>query len=161
MFKHFKNVLAKRDPLCEAGRAGDSRAFVRLFVASELMLLALALPDAVAPAALSEDEFIDLVERAAQEMSEQTEIQPFTYTEGSAVVLPAFTSDKATDAFAMHYAREVGRVVPFQVLTMSGGAVASCLSQDMRVTLNPKDPSEYPLSDKDLAALLVENRPVS
>ena len=161
MFKRFKNILGKGDPLCEAGRAGDSQAFARLFVASELMLLALALPEAVAPAALSEDEFLDLVERAARKTSGQTEIEPFTYRAGPVVVLPAFTNDRAAEAFARRYAAEAGRVVPFQVLTVSGEAVVSSLSEGTRVSLNPKDSSEYLLSDTDLAALLVEKRPVS
>jgi len=54
-----------------------------------------------------------LVESAAKQASEQTEVNLFTYEEGAVNLLPVFTGDKAAQKFVEQYVSQVKKSFRF------------------------------------------------
>jgi hypothetical protein len=154
MLGFIKNIFGNADALIEAGKSGKSQEFVSLFLTSELTLLSLPVAESLDATNLTEKELLDLVENAAQQVSQQTEVNLFTFEDGTTTVLPVFTSDKAAQKFVEQYVSQVQKIIPFQVLGLKGETLLNFLSEDAKVVLNPKNPSEYRLTKKDITLLI-------
>lgn len=152
MFGLFKKMFGANS-LCEIGKSGNAEEFAQQFINSEITLLALPVPDSVDPASLTREELLALIEKAAQEMSKQTSVTLFTYDEESESVLPVFTDERAAETFVRQYVTEKNLVIPFEVLTMKGGALGGYISHDAVIKLNAKSDSEYRLSKKDIVLI--------
>lgn len=152
MLKFIKNLFGG-DLLSEAGRSGDSEKLARLFLNSDITLLSIPVAQSLDPTVMTQDELLGLVESAAKKVSEETTADLFTYQDANGILLPIFTTETAAQKFVTEYVSEVKKIIPFLVMVMSGEVLLDYLSEDTELILNPKNPSEYKFSKKDLAAL--------
>ena len=54
------------------------------------------------------------------------------------------------ETFARSYASEIGRILPFQVLSAAGSSLARGLQNDAVVVVNPRTSEELPLSKEEV-----------
>ena len=67
--------------------------------------------------------------------------------------MPAFTDHEAAEVFAKLYVAKVRRVIPFEVISLSGKILAKHLSDDRTIVLNPFNGSEYRLTEEDVESI--------
>lgn len=149
----FGSFFSGSGSLTELGRAGKSKAFAQLFVTSELLILSLPFPGSIDPATMSQEQLLDLIQKAAKEMSQQTAITPFTYVEDSARLFPVFTTQEAAKSFLGQYSKKINRIVPFQMSSLLGKVLRPQVQTGGQTVLNPGGSDEYRLSAADVAAL--------
>ena len=76
-----------------------------------------SLKNGIAPSA-SKEEIVALAREAARDLTESERFVPFVYLGAGGRRLPVFTSEERASEFAEAYVKEVGRIMPFQVLTV-------------------------------------------
>jgi SseB protein N-terminal domain len=153
MFGFIKKIYST-NALTEIGKSGDARMFAKQFANSEITLLSLPIPDSIDADNLSQDKLLALVENAALEMSHQTSVDLFTFSEEGSSILPVFTDNLAAENFVRYYVAEKKLIIPFQVFTMQGATFANYISAHTIIIINPKNDSEYRLSKSDLDSIL-------
>jgi hypothetical protein len=154
MFQALKKLLTRTHPLVELGSSGDSSELARTFGQTELILLSIPIPDSIDPTTLTQQELLDLIEKAAEEVAQQEDFVPFTYESESKHSLPVFTSEKAARVFVNSYVAEVNMIIPFEVAALPGKHLAGHLDESACVIVNPRSPSEYELSPSDVQEII-------
>lgn len=149
MFGLFKKLIGTSS-LCEIGRSGDMTDFARRFASSEITVLSLPLPESIDQSSLNRDQLLELIEKAAKEVAQQTSVTPFTYLDGDDTLLPVFTDIKAAEIFLSKYVSELNRAIPFGAFSIQGAVLSKFISDDTNVVLNAKNDLEFRFSAKDL-----------
>lgn len=153
MFGSIKKLFTGSESLVALGKSGKSVNFAERFSSAEIMFLTLPIPNSVDPSSMSQDELLQLMEKAANQISTDKSVVPFTYNDSSARTLPIFTNQKAAEHFAGKYATEINRVLPFGLMTVAGRTLTPGFNSNMRVLLNAKSDAEYCLSSLDIDEL--------
>jgi hypothetical protein len=73
---------------------------------------------------LSQEELVAVVREAAKDLSQSQGFAPFWYAGQGGRRLPVFTSEEGARDFVKAYVQEVGRIMPFQVLTAGSPILA-------------------------------------
>jgi hypothetical protein len=154
-FGVLSRLLGGPDALTRACRGADRRAFAELFGRSSVAFLCLPAPfdQGLDPSGMSQEELLSLIEKAARDLSERKEFQPFCYTVGQARCLPLFSQEKFAQQFVGEYVREVDRVLPFQMLTANGAALIPAFFGCDIIVLNDRTRHRQQLSAGDVALL--------
>jgi hypothetical protein len=145
--------LRGRDPLTRLSRGPDRRAFAEAFGRSEVLFLSIPLAEGLDPSSLTPEALLAHVEKAAQAISEESEIRPFTYPAGGMDCLPIFTSQGLAEQFVGEYVREINLILPFSVLTVEGTVIIPAVLASGRVVLNDRTKDRYELTDEDRALI--------
>lgn len=165
MLEFIKDIFGNANALTEAGKLCKAQEFVRLFLTSEFRLILLAeSSDTANPVPkLTDRELFDLAEElfdshvgnTTQQVSEVNNYKPnlFTFKEGPTTVLPVFTSGKAVQRYRKQHVSQVEINTLFH-LCYKGETLLNFLSEDVKIVLNLKNPSEYWLTEKDMESLM-------
>ena len=104
-------------------------------------------------ATFTQEDLLAEIERAAKDLSERDNLEPFLYRSGDTRCLPFFSTGDHAQAFCGEYSKERNRVFPFQSLTVRGPVLASLLPGCDVLVLNPRTADEYVLSEADMRLL--------
>ena len=151
----LRNLFGRRPPAIEQlARGGDREAFVRALGGSDVFVIAAVEGDGLDPSAMTREQLLAEVERAAKDLAEpEGGFEPFVYERGGRRRLPFFTSNAHAETFAGEYSKQRNRVYPFQLLGVKGSLLAQLLPACDELAMNDRTAAEVLLSDADLAAL--------
>jgi len=150
----WKNIFGGSDGSpSDAAISDDSKAFAQSFVSSQVYILSLPIPDAVDPAAMTQEQLLDLIRKAAKESAGAARITPFTYKDGDVRVFPIFTSQDAAKEFIKQYATKINRIVPFQISGLQGRVLLPQFKARASFVLNAMSKDERRFSERDLEEL--------
>lgn len=153
MFKILKKLFRPSDPLLEALEAGDPVSFAETFRRTEVFVASLPIEEWLDPDTLEEEEFLALMERAAQATEEAEELSPFVLEDDEGAILPVFTSAGATQTFIQGYVEKVHRVMPFLTGALDGDSLLPVLDESVRIVLNAGSATEEELGPAWMAEL--------
>jgi hypothetical protein len=121
----LSSLFGSRDPLSDLARQSDPHAFVTSLCRSDIVLLSVPFESRLDPDTMTQEEFLADIEAAARNVAQnQTGFQPFTYDKSGKRVLPFFSTQKLAETFVTSYVNRVRKIIPFQVLTVRGDALA-------------------------------------
>jgi hypothetical protein len=66
---------------------------------------------------VSQEQLLAIIREAARDLSQSQGFTPFSYSGRGGRRLPLFTSEERARTFVEAYVQEIGRIMPFQVLT--------------------------------------------
>jgi hypothetical protein len=146
-------LFGKRDRLSRLSRQSDRRLFIRALVEADVIVLAALQSQGLDAASFTQEDLLAEIERAAKDLSERDNFDPFLYGSDNSQRLPFFSTSAHADTFCGEYSKERKRVFPFQTLTVRGSVLASLLPGCDAIVLNPRTADEYVLSEVDVRLL--------
>ena len=93
------------------------------------------------------------MERAAKDLSEDRDREPFVYERNGQRRLPFFTSIDYAQTFVGEYSKERNRTYAFQFLGVKGSLLVRLLPTCDVLVMNDRSADEVVLSDDDATAL--------
>jgi hypothetical protein len=143
-----------RDGLTRAAHGADREAFAGAF--RQATVRCLSVPEAFVeglPMDAPPEALLAYIDEAARDLSQRDAFEPFRYVVDGRRRLPVFSSSDLAAEFAKWYATTRQRIVPLQVLTLSGTALVPLFAPDDVVVLNDRTKHEYVLSPEDRARI--------
>jgi hypothetical protein len=153
VFRALGKLFGKRDRLSALSGQPDRRAFIRALVEADVTVLAALRSEGLDAATFTQEALLAEIERAAKDLSERDNFQPFLYRSSDSQRLPFFSTPGHAQTFCGEYSKERKRVFPFQTLTVRGSMLASLLPGCDALVLNPGTADEYVLSETDIRLL--------
>jgi len=157
MIGPLRNLFKRRDSnndLARLARGTDRARFLQRIGQSDIMVIVAPDGDGLDPHAMTREQMLSEVERAAKGLNERAEgFAPFVYERGGRRRIPFFTSDAHAQTFVGEYSREWGRVYPFQLVTVRGVLLGSLAPACDEFAMNDRSPDEVILGDADRAAM--------
>ncbi len=149
MWKKARELFAGKNALA---RARGSGTLPEVFVSMDITFL--CLPEAFReglPATATQEEALAFIEKAAVDLAARGSFEPFVYAgPNGSKVFPVFTDASHAETFARSYASEIGRILPFQVLSAAGSSLASGIQAGAVVVVNPRTSEEMLLSKEEV-----------
>jgi hypothetical protein len=141
--------------LARLARGRDRARFLQRIGQADVQVIAAPVGEGLDPHAMTREQLLAEVERAAKDLSERTDgFAPFVFEREGRRRIPFFTSDARAQAFVAEYSRERDRVYPFQLLTVRGVLLARLAPACDEFAMNDRSPDEVILGDADRAAML-------
>jgi hypothetical protein len=154
MFNRLISLLSGSDPLIQAGRSSDRKAFARLFGSSTVTFIQLppGMEDGLSPD-LSQEQVLELIRHVVRDLKDREEFMPFHQIREGRTSMLLFTQQRFVDEFVQRYVRRVKRIMPFQMLTVQGSVLARAFGDIDTVVLNPESKQEYEVPIEDMPLL--------
>jgi len=155
MIGPLRKFFARRDDdLARLARGADRARFLQRIGQSEVQVIVAPDGDGLDPHAMTREQILAELERAAKDLNERTDgFAPFVYEHDGRRRIPFFTSDAHAQTFVADYSRELGRVYPFQLLTIRGTLLTRLAPACDEFAMNDRSPDEVILGDADRAAM--------
>lgn len=154
MLDRFLNKLTGSDALIRASRRSNRQAFAELFGRSSILFLHLppGFEDGLDPK-VTKEEFLAHVRTAAKDLSGREQFSPLCQARRGRHFMLLFTQQVLAQDYAHAYVRTIKRIMPFEVLTVTGSMVVRSLGDDGAAVLNAESKFEYELSAEDMGLL--------
>ena len=161
MFERLWHKLKPGNTLTEALRSSSDTSFLDAFQRSTVFFLHLppGCENGFDPG-ISQEELLAQIRKCAKDLSERQQFLPLRIVRDNRRVLLLFTDSNHAKPFVQHYVRQVKRVMPVEVIGISGDAALKLLNGVDSVIFNPNTAFEYELSSHRLD-LLRNLRPVA
>lgn len=162
MFKNLINALRGEDALVKAARGGDRAKLAEAFGTADVLFLQLppGMEEGLDPG-MSQDELLAKLKTAAQDLSGREEFSPYCMVRNGESRTLLFTSQEYATKFAEARVRETKRIMPFEVLAVSGKSLVGLFASGQTAVFNMGSESEFELSADDaklIAELWAERR---
>ncbi len=154
MFERLWHKLKRDDALIEALRSSSDSSFLDAFQRSTVFFLHLppGCENGFDPE-ISQEELLAQIRKCAKDLSERQQFLPLRILRDNRRVLLLFTDSNHAKPFVQHYVRQVKRVMPFEVIGISGDAALKLLNGIDSVIFNPNTAHERELSSQRLDLL--------
>ena len=161
MFERLWHKVKGTDSLMEALRSSSDSSLVEAFQRSTVFFLHLppGCENGFDPN-ISQEELLAQIRKCAKDLSERQKFVPLCISRDNRRVLLLFTESENAQPFARHYVQQVKRVMPFQVIGVTGEAAVKLLNRVYSVVFNPRTADEHELSSERLI-LLKKLRPAA
>ena len=154
MFERLWHKLNGTDTLVEALRSSSDSRFVDTFQHSTIFFLHLppGCENGFDPN-ISQEELLAQIRKCAKDLSERQQFIPLCIPRDDRRVLLLFTSSDHAKPFVQQYVAQVKRVMPFEVIGVTGEAALNLLHGVDAVVFNPRTADEHELSGQRLHLL--------
>lgn len=154
MFGRLWQKLKRTDALIEALQFSSDSRFLDAFQASTMFFLHLppGCENGLDPN-ISQQEFLAHIKKCAQDLSTRQTFVPLCVLRDNRHVLLLFTASDLAKPFVQHYSQQVKRLMPFEVLGVTGKSVPKFLSGVDSIVFNPGTAHEHELSSQRLHLL--------
>ena len=153
MLRVIRKLFGKSTAASAPVSAADRDAFFRRLGDSDIFIIAAMQSDGIDPEGMTQEQLLAEIERAAKDLNERQDFEPFVYEKDGVRRLPFFTSDDRAQTFVGEYSRERNRVYPFQLLGVKGSLLARVLPAADVLVMNDRSADEVELSEDDAAAI--------
>ena len=156
MLKKMLGALRGKNDLVKAARNGDRKRFAEVFGPADVLFLQLppGMEEGLDPG-ISQDELLEKVRAAAQDLGGREEFTPYCIVRNGQSRTLLFTSQELAQKFTEMRFRETQRIMPFQVLTVAGEALAGLFASGQTAVFNIGSESQFEVSAED-ARLIAE-----
>jgi hypothetical protein len=154
VFERLQDKLTGTDALIRAMHGSDREKFAEVFARSTVLFLQLppGCENGLDPN-LSQEELLAHIRAGAKDLSEREQFTPLRVLRGSRRVLLLFTQQAFVQEFAQDYVRQVKRIMPFEVLGVSGRIAVRLFDDVDAVVFNAATRHEYELPPGDISLL--------
>ena len=154
MFEPLQEKLTGKDALTSAMLGTDRENFAQLCARSKVLFLQLpAGSESGLDPRLPREQLLAQIRSAAKDLSQRQQFTPFRRVRGERESLLLFTRQKFVKEFVQAYAREVKRLMQFEVLGVVGQTALRLFEGVDSVVFNPETKHEYELSAADMDRL--------
>lgn len=150
MFGNLLKRLRKPERVAKSSLESQRDSFLREIGERDLLVIVAVQSSGIELEGLTQESLLAEIERAAKDLSERQEFQPFMYERDGRSCLPFFTTTGHAEAFVGECCRAQNRLIPMPMISIRASMLVTLLPACDLLVMNDASDDEIVFSDEDL-----------